>query len=432
MTGLIRTCLLLIVFVPLLAKAELTIVIDKGTDNPTPIAVVPFAVQGGARLPEDVASIVRADLQRSGQFDAMAPRDMLAFPSTEREIYYRDWRMLGSEYLVIGKLSAVTGGWELNFELYDVVGQRRVLPLQSVSGTAAQLRDMAHFAADKIYQAITGIRGAFSTKIVYVEALLSELPGQSQYRLMLADADGAREKVLLTSKQPLLSPSWSPDGKRVAYVSFETSRPAVFVQEIATAKREQVTNFKGLNGAPAWSPDGTKLAVVLSKDGNPEIYVLDLATKQLTRVTRHFAIDTEPNWTADGKGIIFTSNRGGQPQIYQVTLASGRVERLTFEGNYNARGRISPDGKTLVMVHRETDVFQIATQDLKTGNMRLLTETQLDESPSIAPNGAMLIYATKAGNKGILAAVSMDAGVKFRLPSKRGDVREPAWSPYFD
>lgn len=421
----------LIASLPLLARAELTVVIERGADNPTPIAVVPFVVQGGVVLPEDVAAIVRADLQRSGQFDAMSPRDMLAFPSTAQEIFYRDWRMLGSEYLVIGRLQPQGESWQLNMELYDILSQRRVMG-QSITGSVSQLRDMAHFVADKVYQAITGVRGAFSTKIVYVEAMLSVDPSKSQYRLMLADADGAREKLLLKSTQPLLSPSWSPDGKELAYVSFETGRPAIFRQEIATSKREQLTNFKGLNGAPAWSPDGKQMALVLSKDGNPEIYVLDLASKQLTRVTRHFAIDTEPNWTADGKGIIFTSNRGGQPQIYQVTLASGRVERLTFDGNYNARSRLSADGKTLVMVHRETDVFHIATQDIETGNIRILTETQLDESPSVAPNGAMLIYATKAGDKGILAAVSMDAGVKFRLPSKLGDVREPAWSPYFD
>jgi len=227
------------------------------------------------------------------------------------------------------------------------------------------------------------------------------------------------------------NPQVSPDGKQVAYVSFETGRPAIFRQVVATAEREQLTNFKGLNGAPAWSPDGQKLAMVLSKDGNPEIYTLDLNTREFTRHTRHFAIDTEPTWTNDGKGIIFTSDRGGKPQIYQVTLASGRIERLTFEGDYNARARISPDGKTLVMVHRHNGVFHIATQDFLTGNIRILTETRLDESPSIAPNGAMLMYATKHRGKGILAAVSLDAGVKFRLPSKQGDVREPSWSPYF-
>jgi TolB protein len=225
---------------------------------------------------------------------------------------------------------------------------------------------------------------------------------------------------------------WSSDGTRVAYVSFETDRPAIYVQNIATGRKEQVTNFKGsLSGAPAFSPDGTKLALTLSKDGNPEIYVLDLASRALTRVTNNFAIDTEPSWTIDGSGIFFTSDRGQKPQIYKVTLASGITERVTFDGSYNARGRVSPDGKSLVMVHRGDGGYFIAAQDIKSGNMRILTETSNDESPTIAPNGAMLMYATNFGGRGILGAVSLDAKTKVRLPSKQADLREPAWSPFF-
>jgi len=407
------------------SRAELTIEITQGVDNPTAIAVVPFGWQGGA-LAEDLAAIISQDLRRSGQFSPLANKDMLAFPHQQADVYYRDWRILGTEFLLLGNLDFVDGRYQLTFELYDVLLQKKVLR-QTVDGDEAQLRDLAHFVSDKVYELITGIRGAFSTQMIYVEAL----GGNKLYRLMLADVDGAREKTLLQSSQPLMSPSWSPDGKSVAYVSFETGRPAIFRQQIATAERQQLTNFRGLNGAPVWSPDGNQLALVLSKDGNPEIYTLDLTSGVFNRVTKHFAIDTEPNWTIDGKGIVFTSDRGGKPQIYQVTLASGRVERLTFEGDYNARARISPDGKSLVMVHRYNGVYHIAAQDMASGDIRVLTETQLDESPSIAPNGAMLMYATKYQGKGILAAVSLDAGVKFRLPSKSGDVREPSWSPYY-
>ena len=407
------------------AWAALTIEITSGIDNPTPIAIVPFAGSNG--LPEDLQEIVSDDLMRSGFFRPIPKTDMLAMPKSQTEVFYRDWRLLGASYLVIGQMVDVGGRYQLQFELYDVLSQRKVFQKQ-VAGTTAQLRDLAHAVSDAVYEAITGIRGAFSTKILYIEDL--KRAGAGRYRLVYADADGARDRVLYTSSEPLLSPAWSHDMSRVAYVSFETSRPAIFVQELGTGKRSQMTNFQGLNGAPAWSPDDQSLALVLSKDGNPEIYTLEIATRRLRRITDHFAIDTEPNWTADGKSVVFTSNRGGSPQIYQVGWATGRVERLTFEGEYNARPRLSPDGKSLVMVHRRDGIFHIASQDVKTGNMRILTETWLDESPSIAPNGAMLLYATQHQNKGVLAAVSMDAGVKFRLPSKQGDVREPAWSPF--
>ncbi|WP_185232411.1 Tol-Pal system beta propeller repeat protein TolB [Teredinibacter franksiae] len=423
--------LLLALQLSAVTKAELMIEITQGMDNPAPIAIVPFAGTEGHR--ENIPDIVAADLQRSGFFRPIPKADMLSTPHYERDVFYRDWRILGAEFLVIGRLQAgVAAGtnpdqYVLEYALYDVLGQRNLFK-KVAKGSTSELRDIAHEVSDAVYEAITGIRGAFSTKILYIEDL--KRAGAGRYRLVTADADGARDKVLFSSSQPLLSPAWSSDLKQVAYVSFETTRPAIFRQNLLTGVREQLTNFQGLNGAPAWSPDNKKLALVLSKDGNPEVYTLDLATRQLTRVTRHFAIDTEPNWTADGKGLIFTSNRGGNPQIYQVGLETGRIERLTFEGDYNARPRVSPDGKSLVMVNRYKGVFHIAWQDIVSGDMRILTETWLDESPSIAPNGAMLLYATQHNNKGVLAAVSMDAGVKFRLPSKQGDVREPAWSPY--
>ena len=424
---LLSVCML---FASALSRAELIIEITKGMDNPTKIAIAPFGWTGIGGLGEDIDAIVTSDLHRSGQFYVVPQTDMLAFPKPGDNIFYRSWRALDADFLLVGNLEPYQGAYRLRFELYDVLEQRRVLS-QPVDGGPDQLRDLAHYVSDTVYETITGIRGAFSTKIIYIEGE-PKTQGKGIFRLMFADADGARAKLLRQSSDAMLSPAWSPDGKQLAYVSFETGRAAIFRQDLASGKREQLTQFKGLNGAPSWSPDGQNLALVLSKDGNPEIYVLNLPTRKFTRITRHFAIDTEPNWTLDGKGIIFTSNRGGKPQIYQVTLASRRVERLTFEGDYNARPRISPDGKQLVMVHRENGVFHIATQDLASGDIRILTETLLDESPSIAPNGAMLMYATRHKGKGILAAVSLDAGVKVYLPSKKGDVREPAWSPFFN
>lgn len=409
------------------AFAGLTIEITSGVDNPTPIAVVPFARANA--LPEDIQQIISDDLLRSGLFRPVPKTDMLSMPKTQAEVFYRDWRMLGANYLVIGQMDVIDGRNHVQFELYDVLSQRKVFQ-KRVGGSDAQARDIAHAISDAVFEAITGIKGVFSTKIIYVEDL--KRPGNGRYRLMYADADGARDRILFQSSQPLLSPSWSNDRNRVAYVSFETSRPAIFIQDLRTGERQQMTNFQGLNGAPSWSPDDKTLAMVLSKDGNPEIYTMDIQSRHIRRITNHFSIDTEPNWSADGRSIIFTSNRGGSPQIYRVGVASGRVERLTFEGDYNARPRVAPDGESLVMVHRSNGVFHIALQYLKTGDLRILTETHLDESPSIAPNGAMLLYATQYRNKGVLAAVSMDAGVKFRLPSKQGDVREPAWSPFMN
>ncbi|VUD52749.1 Dipeptidyl-peptidase 5 [Thalassocella blandensis] len=431
--GLISKLLIILTLAcySLSSQAELAIEITQGVQNPTPIAIVPFGGMLGKEA-EEIASIVSADLQRSGLFRPIPRADMLSLPSKEQDISYRDWRIIGVNFLVIGELTRAPAeagaGFELTYELYDVITQRKVFRKITRGGGNA-IRDIAHVVSDEVYEAITGIRGAFSTKILYIEDLKR---GAKRYRLVKADADGARAQILFASSEPLLSPTWSNDLQYVAYVSFETSRPAIFVQNIVTGSRQQVTNYRGLNGAPAFSPDDSKLAIVLSKDGAPNIYILDIVSRRLTQVTRGSSIDTEPNWTSDGKGIIFTSNRGGSPQIYQVTLASGRIERLTFEGDYNARPRVSPDGKSLVMVHREDGIFHIAWQDIKSGDMRILTETWLDESPSIAPNGAMLLYATQHNNKGVLAAVSMDAGVKFRLPSKQGDVREPAWSPFIN
>ena len=409
------------------AYGELVIRVTEGNDQPTAIAMSPFDING-VKIDENITGIVASDLRRSGLFKLIPQQDMLAFPSSSSDVYYRDWRLLGAEYLVVGAMSVLPDGrLELEFSLLSINSQK-VQFTHKVRSSATKIRDLAHSVSDKIFKSITGIRGAFSTRLAYVSVIREG--DDFTYRLQVADADGARESLMLESKQPIMSPSWSPDGKELAYVSFETGRPAIFRQNLATAQRLQLTNFKGLNGAPSWSPDGLTLALVLSKDGNPELYTLELATQKLTRLTRHFAIDTEPAWMPDGKHILFTSDRGGTPQIYKLKLADRSVKRITFEGNYNARASIAPDGRTMAMVHRSSSVFHIAALDLKTRRLIELTKTTLDESPSVAPNGAMLMYATKYKDRGILAAVSVDAGVKYNLPAKLGDVREPAWSPF--
>lgn len=414
------------VFSTMNARANLFIEINRGNDNPAPIAIVPFGQSRG--LSENIQAIVAADLERSGFFNPIPTTDMLAMPTSRNEVVFRDWRMLGANFLVIGKLVTEGDKYVLRYELFDVLAQKNI-HTATVKAGANGLRDIAHAVSDAVYEKVTGIRGIFATKMLYVQDMRK--PSASRYRLVYADVDGARARTLQASSEPILSPTWAPDGKRIAYVSFETSRPAIYIMELATGRKTQMTSFRGLNGAPSFSPDGSQLAMVLSKDGSPDIYVMNIQNKRLQRITNDNYIDTEPNWSVDGSGVIFTSNRGGSPQIYQVNLKSGRPERLTFEGDYNARPRVSPDGKSLVMVHRQNGVFHIASQDIASGNMRILTETWLDESPSIAPNGAMLLYATQHNGKGVLGAVSMDAGVKFRLPSSQGDVREPAWAPYF-
>lgn len=408
--------------------AELMIEITQGSDDPTKIAVVPFGATPGVLPSAAIDGIVSADLQRSGLFEAMAVSDMIAQPHEKSQVFFNEWRLQGTDYVVVGRMTRDPAGlYRVTYELHDVLRQSQVLQ-ETVNGSEAQLRDIAHYIADKIYEKITGIKGAFSTKIAYV----SVNSDRRNFRLIKADADGERAQTILESNEPILSPTWAPDGKQLAYVSFEDRRPRIWRQVIATGQREALTNFPGLNSAPAWSPDGRRMALVLSKDGNPEIYVMDLATRQFTRLTNHFAIDTEPTWLPDGRAIVFTSDRGGKPQIYQVNASTGELKRLTFEGTYNARARPMPDGSGIVYTHRADPggPFHIALQNFQRNTVRILTETIYDESPSIAPNGSMIIYATKRMSKGILAVVSVDANVKYFLPAAAREVREPAWSPY--
>lgn len=408
-------------------QAELRIEITRGVDNAVRVAVVPFDWLGKRRLPLAVDEVISADLGLSGRFTALPSEQMLSLPHRSEDVIPRDWRMLDVEYLVVGYLEPEGVEVRLSFELFDVLRQK-VVARQTISGVPGDLRDMAHHVSDVVFEELTGIEGAFSTRIMYVTA--QDLPDGRLFSLNIADADGYRVETVLQSNEPILSAAWSPDGMMISYVSFEKDgRPAIYLHELSTGNRQILTSFAGLNGAPSFSPDGQQMALVLSKDGNPDIYILDLQTRRLRRITRHYGIDTEPSWTADGESLIFTSNRGGQPQIYQLRLADFQIQRVTFEGDYNAKANLLRDGSGLVMVHRRDGIYHIALLDLNRGRLTVLTETSLDESPSVAPNGAMLIYATQRQGEGILAAVSIDGGVKFNLPSSEGDVREPAWSP---
>jgi len=417
----------MLLMVSSVAQANLTIEITRGSDRATPVAVVPFA--GSDDFPEDVAQVIHDNLERSGYFDPLPRRQMLDRPGESGEVRYSNWRSLDVRYLVVGRASREGNGYRLRYELMDVSGERRMLG-EVVTADQNELRGAAHYISDQIFEAITGIRGAFATRIAYVTA--QGVGDNMQFTLLVADADGRNSQEVLSSQEPILSPAWSPDGRRLAYVSFETERPAIYIQDLNSGQRVRATSFQGINGAPAWSPDGRRLAMSLSKDGQPEIYVMDIASRSFDRITNNSSIDTEPDWAPDGRSLVFTSDRSGGPQLYRHDLSSGQQERLTFTGNYNARGRFSPDGEAVFMVHRSSNGFQVARQDLDSGRLVTLSDSRFDESPSVSPNGTMVIFATQQGNSGVLGAVTADGRASFRLPSASGDVREPAWSPFLN
>lgn len=413
--------------------ARLNIEISGGAIGALPIAIVPLTWSGPTPLAEAIDQIVTADLARTGRFAPLQAGAMpAARPSTGKEIDFEQWRKTGVDNIIVGRITPQGSDFVVQFQLFDI-HRGKQLSGYSIPTKQAALRQTAHQISDIVYEKLTGVRGAFNTRISYV--MVTEEGGARQYQLAVADSDGFNEQIILTSKEALMSPAWSADGKRLAYVSFESGRSKLYIQELSSGQRDMVADHKGLNSSPAWSPDGRRLAMTLSKDGNPEIYILDLATKQLQRVTRSYGIDTEAAWMTDGSGLIFTSDRGGKPQLYQVRVSpdgqgSGRAERLTFEGGYNVRAAVSPDGKRVAMVHQEGSAYRIGVMELASGNLRVVTNTTLDESPSFAANGSMIIYATEVGGRGVLQAVAVDGSAHQRLELSRGDVRDPAWSPY--
>ncbi|AIA76152.1 Tol-Pal system protein TolB [Halomonas sp. XH26] len=418
-------CVLL--FVSSYANANLTIEITRGSDQALPIGIVPFA--GGDNMPEDVAQIIQDNLERSGFFAPLERSAMFDRPSQADDVEFGTWRSLDVRYLVVGRAQQTGSGYQIQFELMDISGQRRMIG-ETVTASTNDLRGAAHYISDQIFEEITDIRGAFSTQIAYVTA--QGLGDNMQFGLYVADADGRNSQQVLTSDQPIMSPAWSPDGRKLAYVSFETERPAIYIQDVSTGQRIQATSFDGINGAPTWSPDGRKIAMSLSKDGQPEIYILDINNRSVERITQNSSIDTEPAWAPDGRSLLFTSDRSGGPQIYEYSLGSGEANRITFTGNYNARARYSPDGEYIFLIHRSNRGYQVARQERDGGRLVVISETTRDESPSVAPNGTMVIFATQQGSNGVLSAVSADGRSSFRLPAAQGDVRDPAWSPFLN
>jgi len=412
------------------ARADLKIEITSGVRDPVPIAIVPFTPSAPADGGLDVAGVVQHDLEGSGRFKGL-PRDrMPATPTQADQVVAAAWKGAGSDYVVVGRLSTLANGSvAVDFDLVNALTGTKVVTQRFVGSTSA-LRNAAHRVSDVIYQKITGVRGAFATRIAYVQ--VDGTPPSQRYRLIVADADGANQHLVLESQRPLMSPAWSPDGLWLAYVSFETKHSAVYVQLVRTGERRQVSARAGVNGAPAWSPDGHKLALTLAgANGNLDIYVLDLETQTLSKLTDDPAIDTEPAWAADGRSVYFTSDRAGSPQIYQVGVQPGaRPKRITFGGTYNARPQMSPDGSLLAMVTLDGSNYRIAVQDMASGAVRILSHGRLDESPSFAPNGATLIYSERDGNRGALGTVSTDGLTGLRLNATEGEVQDPAWGPF--
>ncbi len=420
MTALKRAVFaLLLLVLPLAARAQLSIEITGAGANRIPVAIADFA--GEAGVSRAVAMVVRADLERSGLFRLVEGGGPLA---ENAAVNFTDWKARGADALVVGSVSpAANGRFEVRFRLHDVQKQASLGGLAYVM-TSQQARTTGHRIADFVYEKLLGEPGIFSTRIAYV------VKSAGRFELQIADADGMNPQTALASREPIISPAWSPDGSRLAYVSFESKKPVIYVHSLASGSRHVAANFKGSNSAPAWSPDGRRLAVVLTKDGASQLYSVSADGSGVARLASSGGIDTEPFFSPDGQFIYFTSDRGGSPQVYRVPAEGGSAQRITFEGSYNVTPRLAPDGRSMAFVTRSNGRFQLALMDLATRQTQVLTDSDKDESPSFAPNGRMILYASEIGGRGVLAAVSSDGRVKQRLSVQAGDVREPAWGPY--
>ena len=411
------------------ANAQLVIEITKSAEDAVPIAIVPFGWESTGAAPFDVAEVVAADLRRSGRFEPLDRKTMIDRPTQGDQIRFQDWRYLKTDFITVGKLMPEGQGFAAQFELYNVLtGQR--LAGQRLTATANSMRALSHRISDIIFEQLTGVRGAFSTRVAFIN--VEGTPPKQRYKLIVSDYDGENQQIITTSDEPLMSPAWSPDGQSLAYVSFESKASAIYVQTLRTGERKRVSARAGINGAPAWSPDGKILALTLSrKDGDVDVYTLNLNSQVLTRMSFDPGIDTEPSWSSDGKKLYFMSDRAGGPQIYEVDVSDPkRPTRVSFEGNYNARPRVSPDGKQLAVVHLDRGNYRIAVIDIASKGLQVLSEGRQDESPSFAPNGAVLIYATQEKGRGVLATVSTDGRTAERFTNTSGEVREPVWAPF--
>lgn len=399
----------------------LNLELTQGVSSAMPIGVESFTGVEPATL---ISDIIKRDLSNAGLFKVI-----LARPAKDQSISLPSWRQLGADTVLTGEVKEQDdGSIMVRFELIDTVTKGKMLLAEQYRIKPEQGRSFAHFISDKVYKKLTGEKGIFSTKISYV--LVNRDGGKTRYKLEVADIDGENAQTLLQSSEPIMSPAWSPDGKKIAYVSFEQKKSQVYVIELATGRRKLITDFPGINGAPAFSPDGRYLTVVLSKSGSPKLYQIDLYNGDMTRLTSGLSIDTEPSYSPDGKSLIFTSNRGGGPQIYKLDLNTKKVSRITFSGGYNARACYTPDNKHIIMLRRQNHKYNIAMQDLVSNGNHILTHAMRDESPTVSPNGRMVLYATQDGGHGVLAMVSTDGRIRSILPSGEGDVQEPAWSPY--